>query len=55
MSGLSKDRIARLLSSNGVTFQRIGQQRKRMVLMSELERAMPDLVDSLRFWNEGKE
>lgn len=57
MSGVSARRVSRLLESNGVRFSRIGQPlgragrsgQKRVVFLSELERAMPDLVDSCRF------
>jgi len=53
--GISKRRIARVLSDNGVHFTLTGQQDKRLVFMSELERAMPELVDKIRFPSGGEE
>jgi len=55
MSGVSSYRIATLLTSNGVQFAHVGRpmgRRKRVVFLSELERAMPELVDSVRFRND---
>lgn len=57
MSGVSQDRVETLLVSNGVRFSTTGEPigrrgqngRKRIVFLSELERAMPELVDSVRF------
>jgi len=49
MSGLSKRRIERALSSNNVQFHYVGAQRKRLVFLSDLEVALPSLVDSVRF------
>jgi hypothetical protein len=57
LSGVSARRVSKLLESNGVRFVRVGAPlgragrsgQKRVVFLSELERAMPDLVDSVRF------
>jgi hypothetical protein len=49
LSGIRKDRIARVLLSNGVKLQRTGEQGKRLVFLSELERRMPEVVDSILF------
>lgn len=47
LAGMSKQATARLLESNGVRFARTGT--KRLVYLSDLEAAMPELTDSIRF------
>ncbi len=49
MTGLSKFRVGQVLRSNGVKLNETGRQGKRVVFVSELERALPELVDSVRF------
>ena len=49
LTGLSKPRLERVLASCGVELQTTGAQGKRLVFVSELERKLPDLVDSVRF------
>jgi len=49
MTGIDKRRIARVLTSNGVKLNETGKQGKRLVFVAELERALPELVDSVRF------
>lgn len=61
LSGVSTRRVSKLLESNGVRLTRTGVPmgprgqggQKRIVFLSELERAMPDLVDSCRFTSGG--
>ena len=55
MTGLSKPRVERVLASNGVEFDQVGAQGKRIVYVSELERKVPDLVDSVRFRGDDEE
>lgn len=55
MTGLSKPRVERVLSSNGVEFDKVGEQGKRIVYVAELERKVPDLVDSVRFRGDDEE
>jgi excisionase family DNA binding protein len=45
--GMPKPRMARLLVTNGVRFSRTGN--KRLVFLSDLEAALPELMDSTRF------
>ena len=49
VTGLSKFRVGAVLASNGVKLNETGKQGKRVVFVSELERALPELVDSVRF------
>lgn len=53
LAGMSKGRMARVLSTNGVELSRSGN--KRLVFLSSLERALPDLVDSCRFRGDQEE
>jgi len=55
LSGISKRRLARVMVANDVQFTRTGLQGKRMVFLSGLERAMPELVDKIRFPSGGEE
>lgn len=55
MTGLSKYRVERVLASNGVEMMETGAQNKRLVFAAELERKMPDLVDSVRFRGDDEE
>jgi hypothetical protein len=55
MTGLSKPRVERVLASNGVEFDTVGEQNKRIVYVAELERKVPDLVDSVRFRGDDEE
>lgn len=55
MTGLSKPRVERVLASNGVEFDQVGAQGKRIVYVAELERKVPDLVDSVRFRGDDEE
>jgi hypothetical protein len=60
MSGLSRARVLGILESSGVTMHRIGKPigrgaasgQKRIVYLSELERAMPELMASIRYREE---
>ena len=47
LAGISKRRAERMLSSNGIVFGHTGN--RRIVLLAQIERAMPDLLDSIRF------
>jgi hypothetical protein len=55
LAGISKPRLERVLLSSGVELQCVGPQGKRVVYMAELERKLPDLVDSVRFRGDGDE
>jgi hypothetical protein len=55
MTGLSKARVDRVLASNGVEYDQVGAQNKRIVYVAELERKVPDLVDSVRFRGDDEE
>ncbi len=45
--GISKKRTVRILASNGVKMHWAGQA--RVVFLSSIDQAMPDLVDSIRY------
>lgn len=47
MAGMEKRAMARMLESNGITYSRTGN--KRVVFLSDLHAAMPQLVDSVRY------
>lgn len=47
MAGIEKRAMSRLLQSNGVRFGWTGN--KRVVFVSDLQAAMPELVDSVRY------
>lgn len=47
LSGLSKQRMARLLESNGVRYVWTGN--KRLVWLSDIEASFSGLADSMRF------
>jgi hypothetical protein len=47
MAGLSKRRTETLLRTNGVPMHRSGN--RRVILVSSIERAWPELTDAIRF------
>lgn len=53
LSGMSKGQMERLLETNAVEYRRSGN--KRLVFLSNLEAAMPELMDSVRFRGDGDE